>query len=98
MKLLQPFLLLVGLAITTTANAEGCNSPLDEEMVRGPQHAGDGFLKWIDSPDSKFYKHRRFISNSKDPCLGASFLWTIKGDRLSVAVAVKATGWLGLGW
>ena len=89
------------LCILATASAvygDKCVDPLDPSADLSSEHDNNRFLQWLDKDEAKVYKHREYVSSNPGACIGASFMWTIEDEKIKVAVAVKATGWLGLGW
>jgi hypothetical protein len=55
----------------------------------------DAYLDWSESV-SRYSSSLYFPSNA-DPDLGAAVHWSIEGDSIFLAVAARATGWVGFG-
>jgi len=54
------------------------------------------YRTWAESRAS-IYASSIFLPSNADPEAGAAIHWNIDGDTLSLAVAARATGWLGFG-
>lgn len=66
-----------------------------KDFFGADQH--DDFLRWFDDNGDK-YKGHEYFPTLADSSNGASIHWSIDDDdHISVAVAVRATGWVGLG-
>jgi hypothetical protein len=55
----------------------------------------DAYLDWSNGVSR--YKGSMFLPSNADPDLGAAVHWSIEGDSIFLAVAARATGWLGFG-
>jgi hypothetical protein len=84
-------LVVVFLSLTATAQTLS-NSP--SEYFGGIDN--DVYLDWWSKSFSK-YTSSLFLPSNFDSDVGAAVHWNIVGDSINLAVAARATGWLGLG-
>lgn len=55
----------------------------------------DAYLDWSKSVSR--YTSSLYLPSNADPDLGAAVHWSIEGDSIFLAVAARATGWVGFG-
>lgn len=63
----------------------------------GPNNNNDDYLVWYETTGHALYNRSTFVSSSEDPTRGAAVHWSIHSDRIELAVAVRASGWMGFG-
>lgn len=68
------------------------NAP--EDHFGGADH--EFYLEWL-AESSANYPASLFLPSAVDPTDGASVHWRLEGDSVFLAIAVKATGFLGFG-
>jgi hypothetical protein len=81
------FLLVVAVFSNGFANAQDPVTYFD-----GTDH--DAYLKWLQ--DSS-YERSTFLPSPEGPSTGAALHWNITNDSIYLAVAARATGWVGFG-
>jgi hypothetical protein len=54
------------------------------------------YASWLAS-NNTFYARHTFLSAPLNPQDGMAIHWTIQGEEIQLAVAARATGWLGFG-
>ena len=70
------------------------NSP--SEYFGGSNAENDVYLTWADSR-ALTYDSSIFMPSAADPAVGAAVHWSLIDDSIYLAVAVRATGWVGFG-
>ena len=91
----QLFLALTTNAIIVSANS---SAPLCKNNHLDP---GSGYQQWLRSLDPpNLYTNDVFLTTTADECKGLAFHWKIDEaeSTINIAVAVKATGWVGIGF
>jgi hypothetical protein len=87
--------LLTGvLVFLTSATAQ----TLPAEYFGGSDH--DAYVEWLAvsvNNSASRYTNSIFLPTNGDPSLGAAVHWSIEGDSVFLAVAARATGWVGFG-
>jgi hypothetical protein len=84
-------LVFVFLSLTTATAQTLSNSPA--EYFGGIDN--DAYVDWSQSVSR--YTSSLFLPSNADPDLGAALHWSIEGDSVFLAVAARATGWVGFG-
>jgi hypothetical protein len=84
-------LVFVFLSLTAATAQTLPSSPA--ELFGGSDN--EAYLDWANSVSR--YTSSVFLPSSGDPDLGAAVHWSIEGDSIFLAVAARATGWLGFG-
>ena len=56
----------------------------------------DAYLQWLQDA-TRDYERTLFLPSPAGPFDGAAIHWTIEGDSIYLAVAARATGWVGFG-
>jgi hypothetical protein len=69
-------------------------SPPPPTYFGGSDHSE--FVAWLQRRTIP-YQRSAFIPSPHSPSLGIAVYWTIQGERINIAVAAKATGWVGFG-
>lgn len=87
------WLLLGATAYTITQSIETAEV---ESSFGGPGN-NEGYLSWIEEKGDNYATAAYFAATSADPLDGAAIHWRLDGDMANVAVAVRATGWVGFG-
>lgn len=54
----------------------------------------EAYLEWLQKAS---YERTEFLPSPAGNSTGAALHWTIHGEKIFLAVAAKATGWLGFG-
>jgi hypothetical protein len=83
-------LVFMSVAAATAQTLSNSNIP---EYFGGSDN--DVYLDWADGISR--YTSSVFLPSNADPNLGAAVHWSIAGDSIFLAVAARATGWLGFG-
>jgi hypothetical protein len=81
------FLLAVAVFSSGFANAQDPVTYFD-----GTDH--DAYLKWLQVSS---YERSTFLPSPEGPLTGAALHWNITNDSVHLAVAARATGWVGFG-
>jgi hypothetical protein len=84
-------LVFVFLSLTAATAQTRSNSPA--EYFGGSDN--DAYLDWSESVSR--YTSSLYLPSNADPDLGAAVHWSIEGDSIFLAVAARATGWVGFG-
>jgi hypothetical protein len=86
-------LVLVCMSVAAATAQTLSNSNIPAEYFGGSDN--DVYLDWADGVSR--YTSSVFLPSNADPNLGAAVHWSIEGDSIFLAVAARATGWLGFG-
>jgi DOMON domain len=80
----RALLILIVSAVATAANPSSYFGGTDNGI----------FLNWLNNAS---YNHHTWLGSSSDPTLGVSVHWRTDSTHIQLAVAVKASGWVGFG-
>jgi hypothetical protein len=89
---ISSFLLCVG-HVLAEQSTPLVNSP--QAYFGGANHAA--YLDWVESYGNEYYQST-FLASAVDPTLGVAIHYRVQDDRIYLAVAAKAQGWVGLGF
>jgi hypothetical protein len=67
---------------------------LPKNFFGGDMH--EDFLVWFNERGNEYHAHA-FLPSASNPSKGASIHWTVDDTHISLAVAARASGWLGFG-
>jgi hypothetical protein len=74
---------------------KGCSSGDSSVAFFGADDGdADEYADWL---KNAVYERHTFLSSPHKPNDGMSVHWTIQGEEIRLAVAARATGWLGFG-
>jgi hypothetical protein len=93
---------LLAVVFVTSATAQTFSNnttPLPADYFGGSDR--NTYLDWwavnAGNSASGGYTNSIFLPSNSDPSLGAAVHWSIQGDSVFLAVAARATGWVGFG-
>jgi hypothetical protein len=92
-------LLIQGSTATNATDVTGTTFPNSKNDPRtffgGADH--DEYLDWVNTTLSNKYYSAVFLQNGVDATQGIAIHWSINEPFIDLALAVRATGWLGFG-
>jgi DOMON domain/Copper type II ascorbate-dependent monooxygenase, N-terminal domain len=81
--------------VFVVALASGCLALTPEECFGGSDHAP--YIAWVSEQGSSYSAAVCFNSVSSDTSQGVALHWRVDEENVYIAVAARATGWVGLG-
>ena len=91
------FLRLLAAVATLFCTAGSTRAQAQDAATFFNGQENEAYLEWLGNLDGTLYDRSVFLPSPAGNSTGTALHWKIQGDEIFLAMAAKATGWVGFG-